>query len=299
MAGRFDVHLVDGTYELFRHHHALPSHRAGPMEVAAARGVARSLAGLLEEGATHLGVATDHVIESFRNAMYPGYKTGEGIEPDLLAQFPLLEELLEACGLVVWRMTEFEADDALAAAAARSAADPRVRRVHIATPDKDLAQCVRGDRVVQLDRRKGLIRTADDVVERFGVPPAAIPDYLALVGDTADGYPGLPGWGAKSAAVLLARYGRLEDIPDDASTWDVRVRGGGTLGATLAHARADAMLFRELARLREDVPVMPDGVDGLRWRGPSPALPAVADRVDAPELPERLDRVAERIARAD
>jgi len=297
--GRFDVHLVDGTYELFRHHHALPSHRAGPMEVAAARGVARSLAGLLEEGATHLGVATDHVIESFRNAMYPGYKTGEGIEPDLRAQFPLLEELLEACGLVVWRMTEFEADDALAAAAARSAADPRVRRVHIATPDKDLAQCVRGDRVVQLDRRKGLIRTADDVVERFGVPPAAIPDYLALVGDTADGYPGLPGWGAKSAAVLLARYGRLEDIPDDASTWDVRVRAAGTLGATLAHARADAMLFRELARLREDVPLMADGVDGLRWRGPSPALPDVAARVDAPELPERLDRVAERGARAD
>ncbi len=292
MPDRIQVHLVDGTYELFRHHHALPSHRVDGVEVAAARGVARSMAGLLEEGATHVGVATDHVVESFRNAMWPGYKTGEGIEPDLAAQFHPLEELLEACGLTVWRMVEFEADDALAAAAARCAADPAVVRVHIATPDKDLAQCVRGDRVVQLDRRKGLIRTEDDVIERFGVPPAAIPDYLALVGDAADGFPGLPGWGAKSAAAVLAHYGRIEDIPDDPSTWAVRVRGSGTLGATLAHARPDAMLFRRLATLREDVPLLPGGVEDLRWRGPSADLPAVAERFDAADLVGRLARIA-------
>ncbi len=292
MAGRIQVHLVDGTYELFRHHHALPSHRVDGVEVAAARGVARSLAGLLEEGATHVGVATDHVVESFRNGMWAGYKSGEGIEPDLLGQFHPMEELLRACGFVVWPMVEFEADDALAAAAGRSAAEPGVARVLIATPDKDLAQCVRGDRVVQLDRRKGLIRTEADVVERFGVPPASIPDWLALVGDSADGFPGLPGWGAKSAAAVLAHYGHIEDIPDDAGTWAVRVRGAGTLGATLAGARADALLFRALATLREDVPLMPGGVEDLRWRGPSPDLPAIAAGFGAPELPGRLARIA-------
>ena len=260
--------------------------------MAAARGVARSLAGLLEEGATHVGVATDHVIESFRNALWPGYKTGDGIPADLAGQFHPLEELLEACGFVVWPMTEFEADDALAAAARVAADDPRVARVHIATPDKDLAQCVRGDRVVQLDRRKRLIRTEADVIERFGVPPASIPDYLALVGDTADGFPGLPGWGARSAAVVLARHGHIPDIPDDPADWGVRVRGAGTLAATLAHQREQAMLFRTLATLREDVPVLPGGVDELRWRGTRDDLPDVAARFDAPELPGRLARIA-------
>ncbi len=217
-----DVHLIDGTYELFRHHYALPSARdRDGREVAAVRGVLASILGMIHQGATHVGVATDHVIESFRNRLWAGYKTGEGIEPDLLAQFQLLEDALSAMGVAVWPMVEYEADDALASAAAEAARDTRVDRVIICTPDKDLAQCVRGTRVVQLNRRTRSIRDEAGVVEKFGVPPVSIPDYLALVGDAADGYPGLPGWGAKSAAAVLARYGHLESIPSDWRTWHV------------------------------------------------------------------------------
>ena len=215
-----DVHLIDGTYELFRHFYAVPSARdKHGREVGAVRGVLSSVLGMINGGATHVGVATDHVIESFRNRLWPGYKTGEGIDPALLSQFPLLEDALAAFGVVVWPMVEFEADDALAAAAARRRCDPRVTRVVICTPDKDLAQSVRGTRVVQLNRRARTIRDEAGVVAKFGVPPASIPDYLALVGDAADGYPGLPGWGAKSTAAVLARFGHLEAIPADWRKW--------------------------------------------------------------------------------
>ena len=273
------VHLVDGTYELFRHFYAMPSAKnAAGEEVAAVRGVMHSIRGLVQEGATHIGVATDHVIESFRNHLYAGYKTGEGIAPDLWAQFPLLEEGLEAWGLKVWPMVEFEADDALAAAAVKAADDPRVEQVIICTPDKDLAQCVRGTRIVQRDRVRRVTRDEAGVVAKFGVPPASIPDYLALVGDSADGFPGLPGWGAKSAAKVLARGGHLDRIPADPRAWDVDVRGAGALAATLAAQRADAMLFRELATLRLDVPVFAS-IDELRWQGPTAEVDALRDRL--------------------
>src|SRR6201994_3420981 len=222
------VHLIDGTYELFRHYYALPKVRDSKgQEVAAVRGVLASLMGMFGNGVTHMGVATDHVIESFRNNLWPGYKTGEGVEPELLAQFPLLEEALSALGIVVWPMVEFEADDALAAAAAKAAEDPRVEQVIICTPDKDLAQCVRGTRVVQLNRRTRALCDDAGVVERFGVPPASIPDYLALVGDAADGYPGLKGWGAKSSAAVLAKFGPLEAIPKDCRDWHVNATNAG------------------------------------------------------------------------
>ena len=280
------VHLLDGTYELFRHFFGVPSHLNGAgEEVGAVRGVLGSVLSMLEEGVTHVGVATDHVIESFRNDMYPGYKTGEGIEPTLYSQFPLLEGALEAMGVTVWAMAEQEADDALAAAAAIAAADPRVERVVICTPDKDLAQCVVGSRVVQLDRRKGVEFDAAGVVERLGVPPASVPDYLALVGDSADGFPGLAGWGAKSAAAVLTRYPTLEDIPHDEATWDVTVRGAARLGAALRDGWDDALLFRELARLRTDAPV--GRVDDWQWRGPTADLATWADRFDAPRLVAR------------
>ena len=273
------VHLVDGTYELFRHFYAMPSAKnAAGEEVAAVRGVMHSIRGLVQEGATHIGVATDHVIESFRNHLWAGYKTGEGIAPELWAQFPLLEEGLEAWGLKVWPMVEFEADDALAAAAVKAADDARVEQVIICTPDKDLAQCVRGTRIVQRDRVRRVTRDEAGVVAKFGVPPVSIPDYLALVGDSADGYPGLPGWGAKSAAKVLARWGHLDRIPDDPRRWDVDVRGAGALAATLAARRADAMLFRELATLRLDVPVFVS-IDELRWQGPTAEVDALRDRL--------------------
>src|SRR5215469_5746056 len=215
-----DIYLIDGTYELFRHYYALPSARdQDGHEIGAVRGVLRSVLGMIEGGVTHIAVATDHVIESFRNDLWPGYKTGEGIEPELLGQFPLLEEILSAAGIVVWPMVEFEADDALAAAAAAAAGDPRVERVIICTPDKDLAQCVRGERVVQLNRRAGVTLDEVAVTRKFGVPPASIPDYLALVGDAADGYPGLPGWGPKSSAAVLAKFGHLEAIPPNRHEW--------------------------------------------------------------------------------
>lgn len=259
------VHLIDGTYELFRHYYALPSVRdADGREVAAVRGVLASIRGMLRDGATHIGVATDHVIESFRNGLWPGYKTGEGIEPELFAQFPLLEEALVAAGIVVWPMIEFEADDALAAAAAAASADPRVERVIICTPDKDLAQCVRGTRVVQLNRRTRTFFDEAGIRAKFGVSPESIPDYLALVGDAADGFPGLAGWGAKSAAAVLARYGHLEGIPADPRDWTVNVASPGRLAQVLQRDRAAALLFRTLATLRTDIALF-DDVETLRW----------------------------------
>ncbi|HMC78173.1 MAG TPA: 5'-3' exonuclease H3TH domain-containing protein [Vicinamibacterales bacterium] len=278
---------MDGTYELFRHYYALPSARDGDgREIAAVRGVVASVLGMINGGATHVGIATDHVIESFRNGLWPGYKTGAGIDPDLFAQFPLLEEVMTALGVATWPMIEFEADDALAAAAAAAARDPRVERVLICTPDKDLAQCVRGTRVVQLDRRKRAIRDEAGIVAKFGVPPASIPDYLALVGDTADGYPGLAGWGAKSSAAVLAKYGHLESIPADWRTWSVNAASPAALARTLERDRDHAFLFRDLATLREDIPLF-DSVDDLRWRGPSPAFAAFAARFDAAVVTER------------
>jgi 5'-3' exonuclease len=275
-----DVHLIDGTYELFRYYHALPSARdSSGREVAAVRGVLASVLGMIGAGATHVAVATDHVIESFRNDLWRGYKTGAGIEPDLLQQFPLLEETLAAAGIVVWPMIEFEADDALAAAAAAAAADTRVDRVIICTPDKDLAQCVRGTRVVQLNRRTRVTSDEAGVIKKFGVPPVSIPDYLALVGDAADGYPGLPGWGAKSTAAVLARFGHLEAIPDDPRDWHVNAANPSTLARTLAEWRDRAFLFRTLATLRTDIALF-DDVEALRWRGPTPAFAEVAEKMD-------------------
>jgi 5'-3' exonuclease len=263
-----DVYLVDGTYELFRHFYALPSVLDGDgREVAAVRGVVASVLGLVRDGATHVAVATDHVIESFRNEMWAGYKTGDGIDPALFAQFPLLEEALAAEGIVVWPMVKFEADDALASGAAAAASDARVDRVLICTPDKDLAQCVRGTRVVQLNRRLRVTFDEAGVVAKFGVGPPSIPDYLALVGDAADGYPGLPGWGAKSTATVLSRYAHLEAIPADPRDWDVRVTGSDRLAATLRGAFDRALLFRDLATLRTGIPLF-DDVDSLLVRRP-------------------------------
>ena len=276
-----EVHLVDGTYELFRHYYAMPKAKdERGREVAAVRGVVGSIKGLIRGGATHVGVATDHVIESFRNELWPGYKTSAGIEPDLWGQFPLLEEALKAEGIVTWPMVEFEADDALAAAAALAAKDQRVSRVYICTPDKDLAQSVRGTRVVQLDRRKREVRDEFGVTQKFGVGPASIPDYLALVGDSADGYPGLKGWGAKSAAAVLAKFGHIEDIPDDWRTWGVNAASPATLAATLQRDRDRAFLFRDLATLRDDLPLF-ESVDELRWTGPRGDFAGLAARFDS------------------
>ena len=286
-----DVHLIDGTYELFRHYHALPSAREQDgRDVAGVRGVLASVLGMIHGGATHVGVATDHVIESFRNRLWPWYKTGAGIEPDLYDQFQLLEDALTAMGVVVWPMVEYEADDALAAAAAEAARDARVDRVIICTPDKDLSQCVRGTRIVQMNRRTRIIRDEAGVVARFGVPPVSIPDYLALVGDAADGYPGLPGWGAKSAASVLARYGHLESIPADWRTWHVNAASPGALADTLARERDRAFLFRTLATLRTDIAVF-DSVDDLEWKGPTPAFAPLAARLDA-AISENIPRRA-------
>jgi 5'-3' exonuclease len=277
-----DIYLIDGTYELFRHYHALPSARdADGHEVAAVRGVLRSVLGMISGGAaTHVAVATDHIIESFRNRLWRGYKTGAGIEPDLLAQFPLLESALAALGVEVWPMVEFEADDALAAGAAAAAADARVERVIICTPDKDLAQCVRGTRIVQLNRRTRELRDEAGVIAKFGVPPTSIPDYLALVGDAADGYPGLAGWGAKSAAAVLARFRHLEAIPADWRLWSVNAASPSALAQTLQRERDRAFLFRDLATLRTDIALF-ENVDQLQWKGPTPAFPALAARLDA------------------
>jgi 5'-3' exonuclease len=276
-----EVYLVDGTYELFRHFYALPSARdSDGNEVAAVRGVVASLFSMLQTGITHIGVATDHVIESFRNDLWPGYKTGAGIDPDLLKQFPLLEEAVEAMGITVWPMVQYEADDALAAAAAAAAEDRRVQRVVICTPDKDLAQCVRGTRIVQLDRRTRLIRDESGVIGRFGVAPTSIPDYLALVGDAADGYPGLRGWGAKSASAVLSRYGHIESIPANPLDWGVSVANSRGLAAVLNQERDRAFLFRDLATLRTGIPLFASPEE-LRWEGASPAFAPLAGRLDA------------------
>jgi 5'-3' exonuclease len=287
------VHLIDGTYELFRYFlsPAAAFDRSAPPELRAVRGVVGSVLGMLEGGATHVGVATDHVVESFRNALWAGYKTGEGMDPVLYAQFQPLEEALSALGVVVWPMVEFEADDALAAAAAMAAADPGVEQVVVCTPDKDLAQCVRGDRVVQLDRRTREVRNEVAVQQKFGVLPASIPDWLALVGDSADGFPGLPGWGPRSAATVLARYQHLEQIPKLAMGWDVAVRGALRLATTLTEQRELALLFRVLATLREDAPIGAD-VDALRWTGPRPEFAAWSERLGTPPLQERAARLA-------
>jgi 5'-3' exonuclease len=282
-----DVHLVDGTYELFRHYYALPSARdEDGREVAAVRGVLASVLGMIRDGATHIAVATDHVIESFRNELWPGYKTSAGVEPELLAQFPLLEEVLSAAGLVVWPMVEFEADDALAAAAVAAARNSRVERVIICTPDKDLAQCVRGSRIVQLNRRTRVTLDEPAVVQKFGVSPASIPDYLALVGDAADGYPGLPGWGAKSSAAVLAKFLPLESIPTDCREWRVNAANASALAGTLCRERERALLFRTLATLRTDIELFAD-VDQLRWNGPTPAFDSLAARLDAASTEKR------------
>jgi 5'-3' exonuclease len=270
-ASDMDIHLVDGTYELFRHFFGQPPHAATDgSEVGAVRGVLLSVLSLLAEGATHLGVATDHVIESFRNQLWPGYKTSEGVDPLIMGQFELLESALGALGVVVWAMVELEADDALASAAASTAADPSVEQIVICTPDKDLAQCVVGERVVQLDRRRATIIDEDGVVAKFGVSPASIPDWLALVGDSADGFPGLAGWGKVSASAVLAHYGHLESIPDQATDWEpsLRVRKAWGLAARLADERELALLFRDLATLRVDRSLV-QSVDELRWQGPT------------------------------
>jgi 5'-3' exonuclease len=292
------VHLVDGTYELFRHHFGQPrSTTAGGAEIAATRGVVTSVLSMLSGGATHLGVATDHVIESFRNKLWPGYKTSAGVPPELLAQFELLEAALGALGVLVWPMVELEADDALGSAAAVAAEDPSVDQVVICTPDKDLAQCVSGRRVVQLDRRADAITDEDGVRDKFGVSPRSIPDFLALVGDAADGFPGLAGWGKRSAAAVLAHYGHIGAVPDDAADWDpsVRsaVRGAPRLAATLAAERPLAGLFVELATLRIDRTLLPD-IGALAWSGPSDDFAAVCDLLRAPALAERAATLAAR-----
>jgi 5'-3' exonuclease len=285
------VHLVDGTYELFRCFFGLKRSTRPDDGRGAVRLVLHTLLEMVETGATHIGVATDHVIESFRNGLWPGYKTGDGIEPALLAQFHPLEEALAAFGFAVWPMVELEADDALASAAATAAAAPKVQKVCIWTPDKDLAQCVVADRVVQVDRRSGQIRDAAAVKARFGVQPRSIPDYLALVGDSADGYPGIPGWGAKSAAALLSRYASLTDIPIGDPAWRPNVANAGHLGQTLRSNWDLALLFRTLATLRTDAPLF-ERVDDLAWRGPRPEAGALAARIGGEDLLERAGRAA-------
>ena len=287
-----DVYLIDGTYELFRHFFAVPaSQDVNGQEIGAVRGVLASVLSMIERGATHLGVATDHVVESFRNNLYPGYKTAEGVEPELLSQFPILEEALAAMGVVVWPMVEFEADDALASAAAKSAQDSQVGQVFICTPDKDLSQCVIGTRIVQMDRRKELVRDEAGVVAKFGVSPHSIPDYLAVVGDSADGFPGVSGWGQKAAALVLSQYSHLEDIPKDWHGWHPSIKRARALSESLFSAWDDALLFRTLATLRADVPVF-DTVDDLRWKGPLPAFEEQCRRLKAPDLLRRTRAAA-------
>ena len=279
-----DVHLIDGTYELFRHFFAVPAAAdVNGQEIGAVRGVLGSVLSMIEGGATHIGVATDHIVESFRNELYPGYKTSEGVAPELLSQFPILEEALEAMGVVVWPMIYFEADDALASAAGKSARDDRVRQVFICTPDKDLGQCVVGTRVVQLDRRQNTLRDEDGVVAKFGVKPESIPDYLAVVGDSADGFPGVRGWGAKAAASALSCYPHLEDIPKDWREWDPSIKKTRALSESLFSSWDDALLFRTLATLRSDAPVF-DVVEDLRWKGPRAEFEEWCRRMKAPGL---------------
>lgn len=282
-----DVHLIDGTYELFRYFYAVPAAAdVNGQEVGAVRGVLGSVLSMIERGATHIGVATDHVVESFRNDLYPGYKTSEGVSPELLSQFPILENALEAMGVVVWPMVYFEADDALASAAAKASQEEDVKQVLICTPDKDLSQCVVGTRVVQLDRRRDILRDEAGVAAKFGVKPLSIPDYLAVVGDSADGFPGLAGWGAKAAALTLSQYPHLEDIPKDWREWDPSIRKARPLSESLFNAWNDGLLFRTLATLRLDVPVF-DSVGDLLWQGPRPNFEEFCIRMKSPDLLRR------------
>ena len=288
-----EIHLVDGTYELFRHYFAVPSHKTSEgIEVAATRGVLGTLVRLLEDGATHIGVATDHVVESFRNDLFDGYKTGEGTPPEIMSQFPLVEALIEAAGFITFPMVEFEADDALASAARIAKEDPSVNRILISSPDKDLAQCVTDDgRVVQFDRRQEVIYDAAGVKEKFGVSPSSIPDFLALVGDSADGIPGLPGWGAKSSSLLLACYGTIEEIPLDPNKWDVPVRGAEKLAETLSQNFKEAQLYKDLTILRDNVSVM-SNVSELEWVAPKEHFTELCERLDASKLAERLKNLS-------
>jgi 5'-3' exonuclease len=287
-----DVHLIDGTYELFRHFFAVPAAKdVDGQEIGAVRGVLTSVLSMIERGATQVGVATDHVVESFRNDLYPGYKTSEGVAPELLSQFPILEEALEAMGVRVWPMIEFEADDALASAAAKAALDDRVKQVFICTPDKDLSQCIVGTRVVQLDRRHDTLRDEAGVVAKFGVSPQSIPDYLAVVGDSADGFPGVTGWGQKAAASVLSQYSHLENIPKDWQAWHPSIRKARALSESLFSSWNDALLFRTLATLRLDVPVF-DTVEDLRWQGPQLGFEDYCRRMKAPELLRRARAAA-------
>jgi 5'-3' exonuclease len=282
-----DVHLVDGTYELFRHFFAVPSAAdTSGNEVGAVRGVLASVMGLIEGGATHVGVATDHVVESFRNDLYPGYKTSDGVPAPLLAQFPVLEEALESMGVVVWPMVRYEADDALASAAVKAARDNRVRQVIVCTPDKDLAQCVTGSRVVQLDRMRGILRDEAGVQAKWGVRPESIPDYLAVVGDSADGFPGLPGWGPKAAALTFSQYPHLESVPKDWRQWHPSIRGARRLSAVLMEQWSNALLYRTLATLKLDVPVF-ETVDEIEWKGPGPEFERYCERIQFPGLHAR------------
>ena len=286
------IHLVDGTYELFRYHFS-PGNR--DPERGATRGVIHSMLQLVDDGATHIGVATDQVIESFRNRLWPGYKTGEGVAPELMAQFPLVEEALAAAGFCVWPMVEYEADDAMGAAARKAVLDPSVEQVLICTPDKDLAQCVTADgRIVQYDRRQQKLIDHEGVVDKFGVLPESIPDYLALVGDTADGFPGLPGWGARSTAAVLSHYVHLENIPDAVGRWEVSVRGSAKLAATLAENRELAMLFREVATIADDAPTF-GRLNELAWVGPAAEFPELMGRMGGEHLIERAEKSRARI----
>lgn len=282
-----DIYLIDGTYELFRYFFAVPSSKdASGQEIGAVRGVLGSILTMIEGGATHIGVATDHVIESFRNDLYRDYKTGEGVDPELLSQFPILEKALQSMGVLVWPMIEFEADDALASAAAKAAKDKGVRRVIICTPDKDLSQCVVGSRVVQLDRRRESLRDEAGVIAKFGIKPCSIPDYLAVVGDSADGFPGITGWGAKAAAAVFSQYPHLEDIPKDWEHWNPSLRRARPLAEALFAGWDDALLFRTLATLRVDVPVF-RSIDELRWTGPAKDFKRTCERMKAPDLCRR------------
>jgi 5'-3' exonuclease len=293
-----EIYLVDGTYELFRYYHALPKHKTkAGVEVGGTRGVLSTVLSMLESGVTHIGVATDHVVESFRNALWPSYKSSAGMPPDILSQFPLVEEALQAMGVTVWPMVELEADDALASAAAKAAAAPEVERVYICSPDKDLGQCVREDRVVQLDRRARKVADAAGVRAKFGVAPESIADYLALVGDSSDGYPGLPGWGAKTAAAVLDRFGHIEDIPERSGDWGaLGLRNAPVLAQTLAQHRHLAALFKDLATLRTTAETFAS-VEDLRWRGPTPEFDALCRRIQATNLPQRARQIAHRTSR--
>jgi 5'-3' exonuclease len=291
-----DVYLVDGTYELFRHFFAVPAASdVNGQEIGAVRGVLNSVLYMIERGTTHIGVATDHVVESFRNDLYAGYKTSEGVPAELLSQFPILEEMLEAMGVMVWPMVYFEADDALASAGAKAARDDEVGQVFICTPDKDLGQCVVGTRVVQLDRRKNIVRDEEGVVAKFGIKPESIPDYLGLVGDNADGFPGLPGWGQKASASTLSQYPHLEDIPKDWRTWHPTIAKARSLAESLFERWNDALLFRTLATLRLDVPVF-ETVEDLRWNGPQAGFEAWCERMKSPELLRRVEAAVGRSA---